>query len=80
MTHLVRNSMDHGIEPPAEREKAGKPRVGTVRLEASHEAGMVNINIIDDGHGIDVKRVKEKAIEKDVATEEALSACPIGRS
>jgi two-component system chemotaxis sensor kinase CheA len=64
LTHLVRNAADHGLELPEVREKAGKPRQGTIILKAYHESGYVNIDIIDDGAGINVERVKEKAIEK----------------
>jgi two-component system chemotaxis sensor kinase CheA len=64
LTHIVRNSVDHGIELPAARQAAGKPEAGTITLRAFHEGGQVNIEISDDGHGIDIARVKEKAIER----------------
>lgn len=64
MTHLVRNAVDHGMETPADREKKGKPREGTIRLKAYHEGGYVNIDVIDDGKGIDVEIIKKKALEK----------------
>jgi len=64
LVHLVRNSCDHGIEPPAARVRAGKPPQGRLTLRAYHEGGQVNIEISDDGAGIDVARVKQKAIEK----------------
>jgi two-component system, chemotaxis family, sensor kinase CheA len=64
MTHLVRNAVDHGMETPADREKQGKPREGTVRLKAYHEGGYVNIDVIDDGKGIDVEIIRKKALEK----------------
>ncbi len=70
LTHLVRNSADHGVESPEEREAAGKPRVGKVRLRAYHEGGQVNIDITDDGAGIDPERVKRKAVERGILTEE----------
>ncbi len=63
LVHLVRNSCDHGIEPPEVRVRAGKPPQGTLTLRAFHEGGQVNIEIGDDGAGIDVARVKQKAIE-----------------
>ena len=66
LTHIVRNSLDHGIEPPAVRGSKGKPPAGRLRLRAFHEGGQVNIEISDDGAGIDVARVKEKAIQKGV--------------
>jgi two-component system chemotaxis sensor kinase CheA len=64
LVHLVRNSCDHGIEPPDARTRAGKPPEGRLTLRAYHEGGQVNIEIGDDGAGIDVARVKQKAVEK----------------
>ena len=64
LTHLVRNSVDHGIETPAERIAAGKPAEGTVRLRAYHEGGQVIIEISDDGRGIDPQIIRRKAAEK----------------
>ena len=64
LVHLVRNSCDHGIEPPEVRARAGKPPQGRLTLRAYHEGGQVNIEIGDDGAGIDIARVKQKAIEK----------------
>jgi two-component system chemotaxis sensor kinase CheA len=64
LVHLVRNSCDHGIEPPEVRAQMGKPPQGRLTLRAYHEGGQVNIEIGDDGAGIDVARVKQKAIEK----------------
>lgn len=63
LIHLVRNSCDHGIESPEVRLAAGKPAQGTMLLRAYHEGGQVNIEVSDDGIGINVARVKEKAIE-----------------
>jgi two-component system chemotaxis sensor kinase CheA len=68
LTHIVRNSVDHGIESPAEREAAGKPAVGKLHLRAFHEGGQVNIEISDDGGGIKSDRVRDKAIEKGLIT------------
>jgi two-component system, chemotaxis family, sensor kinase CheA len=68
MVHLVRNAVDHGIEPPAERARAGKPACGKIRLEACTEAGGVRIDIIDDGAGIDAGRLKQKAFSKGLIT------------
>jgi len=62
--HCVRNSVDHGIELPAVRAAAGKPETGTVLLKASNEGNMIVIEIKDDGAGIDVEKVKKKAVEK----------------
>ena len=64
LMHLVRNSCDHGIEIPEVRIRANKPAQGTLTLSAFHEGGQVNIEIADDGAGIDIARVKQKAIEK----------------
>ena len=63
LTHLVRNAVDHGIEAPGERAACGKPAEGCLLLRAFHEGGQVNIEIIDDGAGIDPKYIKEKALE-----------------
>jgi two-component system, chemotaxis family, sensor kinase CheA len=68
MTHLVRNAIDHGIETPTQRSAAGKPPTGTLRLRAFHEGGRVNIEIADDGRGIDVERVRAKAVERGLFT------------
>jgi two-component system chemotaxis sensor kinase CheA len=62
LMHLVRNCVDHGIEPPEVREARGKPRYGTIKLNAYHEGNQVIIEISDDGGGIDLARVREKAI------------------
>ncbi|HIC87178.1 MAG TPA: chemotaxis protein CheA, partial [Aquificae bacterium] len=70
LIHLVRNALDHGIEPPEERIKKGKPEVGTIRLFAYHEGDHIVIGICDDGRGIDVEKVKEKAIRKGLITPE----------
>src|SRR5262249_4491027 len=64
LVHLVRNACDHGIERPEVRVRAGKPIQGRLLLRAYHEGGQVNIEISDDGVGIDVARVKQKALEK----------------
>ena len=71
LTHLVRNSADHGIESPETREQNGKPHQGKVRLRAYHEGGQVNIDITDDGAGVDPERLKQKAIDRNIITEEA---------
>lgn len=63
LVHLVRNSCDHGIESPEGRARAGKPPEGKLTLRAYHEGGQVNIEIGDDGAGIDIARVKQKAVE-----------------
>ncbi|MFT5441385.1 MAG: two-component system chemotaxis sensor kinase CheA [Myxococcota bacterium] len=68
LTHIVRNSVDHGIESPEERIAAGKPAEGRLLLRAFHEGGLVNIEIADDGGGIDPAKLKAKALEKNVIT------------
>lgn len=66
LMHMVRNSIDHGIEPPDERVKKGKPRSGRVALSASHSGGSILIRIEDDGRGIDPEKIMAKAVEKGV--------------
>ena len=68
LTHLVRNALDHGIEPPEARRAAGKPEQGTLILRAFHEGGQVNIEILDNGQGIDTAKVKEKAVQHSLIT------------
>jgi two-component system chemotaxis sensor kinase CheA len=70
LTHIVRNSIDHGIELPAKRAQAGKPEEGLLSLRAYHEGGQVNIEIMDDGGGINVERVKAKALSQSLITAE----------
>ncbi|KAA0686517.1 chemotaxis protein CheA [Azospirillum brasilense] len=64
LTHMIRNSIDHGLEGPEERERVGKPRAGTVHLSAQHRSGRIVIEITDDGRGINRPKVLSKAIEK----------------
>jgi two-component system chemotaxis sensor kinase CheA len=64
LMHSVRNALDHGVEGPEERLAAGKPEVGTITLRASNEGNMIIIEIADDGHGIDVEAVRNKAVER----------------
>ncbi|MFN3264677.1 MAG: chemotaxis protein CheA, partial [Aquificaceae bacterium] len=70
LIHLLRNSIDHGIEPVEERERLGKPRTGKLKLKAYYQGDRVFISIEDDGRGIDVQKVKRKAIEKGIITPE----------
>ena len=74
LTHIVRNSADHGIESPAERLAKGKNPEGTIRLRAFHEGGQINIEISDDGAGINPARVRAKAVEKSLVTAEQAAA------
>jgi two-component system chemotaxis sensor kinase CheA len=70
LIHLIRNSVGHGIESPKEREKAGKPKSGTVVLKAFNETDAVIIEIKDDGKGLDQERIKSKAIQKGLISSE----------
>jgi len=70
LLHLVRNAVAHGIETPKQREIAGKPQKGLVKIEARRERNSVIIEVSDDGRGIAVEKVKKKAIEKNIITEE----------
>jgi two-component system, chemotaxis family, sensor kinase CheA len=70
LTHLVRNAVDHGIETPQERRAAGKPAEGRLSLHAFHEGGQVNIEIADDGRGIDPERIRVKALERGLISRE----------
>ena len=70
LVHIIRNSVDHGIELPAQRLALGKPEQGTVKLRAFHENGMVVIEIADDGAGIDIPLVRQKAIQFGLVTAE----------
>jgi len=82
LIHMVRNCADHAIELPADRREAGKPDHGTIRLAAYHEGGSVTISIADDGRGLDIERIRSKAIAKGLATEaelDKLSDAQIGR-
>jgi two-component system chemotaxis sensor kinase CheA len=70
LTHAVRNSVDHGVETPEQRIAAGKPPEGCIRLRAFHEGGQVNIEISDDGGGIDPEKIRDKALKKGHITPE----------
>jgi two-component system chemotaxis sensor kinase CheA len=72
LTHMVRNSADHGLETPAERLAAGKPEQGTIRLSAYHEGGHIIICIADNGRGLNTERIKAKAISNGLVTETEL--------
>ena len=76
MKHLVRNSCDHGLETTSQRMEAGKPAVGRIALRAFHEGGQINIVIADDGRGVNLARVKAKALENGLKTAAELAAMP----
>jgi two-component system chemotaxis sensor kinase CheA len=68
LTHMVRNSADHGIESPEERRAAGKPEKGTIRLNAYHEGGSITIEISDDGRGLNYAAIRMKVVERGIAS------------
>jgi len=76
LTHMIRNSADHGVETPAIRRAAGKAEMGTIHLSARHEGGHVVIEIVDDGAGIDVARVRRKAIERGLVKADVAEGLP----
>jgi two-component system chemotaxis sensor kinase CheA len=69
LTHMIRNSADHGIEMPDERRAAGKPEKGTLRLSAWHQGGHIIIEVADDGRGLDIRRIKATAVARGLASE-----------
>ncbi len=69
LTHMVRNSADHGLETPAERRAVGKPERGRIRLSAYHEGGHIIVQIADDGRGLDTERIRARAIAKGLVSE-----------
>lgn len=71
LTHILRNAIDHGIEPPEERERAGKPRKGRIVITATPKKGQVVLEVEDDGRGIDPNEVREAAIRKGMISEKA---------
>ncbi|GAA4434895.1 chemotaxis protein CheW [Bremerella cremea] len=73
LTHMVRNSVDHGVEMPDTRAKNKKDPTGTITLRAYHQAGKVRIDICDDGGGIDTRRLKDKAVERGIITKDRAS-------
>ncbi|MDR7505837.1 MAG: chemotaxis protein CheA [Armatimonadota bacterium] len=74
LTHLIRNAVDHGLEPPVEREAAGKPRTGRVRLEAYQKGGSIYVEVSDDGRGLDRDRILRRAVAQGlVGPDQALN-------
>ncbi|HEU5047307.1 MAG TPA: chemotaxis protein CheW [Rickettsiales bacterium] len=73
LTHMVRNSADHGLEMPDERRAAGKPETGVITLSAFHEGGHIIIEISDDGRGLNIARIKQKIVANGLATEAELA-------
>ncbi|SDB13117.1 hybrid sensor histidine kinase/response regulator [Belnapia rosea] len=76
LTHMVRNSADHGLETPEQRVAAGKPEAGRIMLNASHEGGHIIIEIADDGRGLNAERIRQKVLAQGLATEAELAAMP----
>lgn len=70
LTHFIRNAIDHGLESPEERERAGKPREGCLRVEARHSAGRLLIAVSDDGRGIEIERVRKTVVKRGLTTAE----------
>jgi len=70
LNHMIRNSLDHGLEAPEERVGAGKPPHGTIRIEARHRAGLFVLTLSDDGRGVDTERLRAKVVERGLATAE----------
>jgi two-component system sensor histidine kinase and response regulator WspE len=68
LNHILRNAIDHGMEPPYERLASGKEAVGTVRMDARHRAGMLSIEISDDGRGVDIEKIRQAVIERKMAS------------
>ncbi|WP_256077777.1 hybrid sensor histidine kinase/response regulator [Massilia sp. YIM B04103] len=80
LNHMLRNAVDHGMETPEQRSAAGKPAVGSVVLEARHRAGMLSIEISDDGRGVDVEKIRRTVIQRKMAPEQmalAMSAAEL---
>ncbi|MFM7480222.1 MAG: response regulator [Planctomycetota bacterium] len=73
LTHLVRNAVDHGIDLPSDRSAAGKSAQATIRVTASHQAGMLLVEVADDGRGIDLDRLRAKILEKKLSTQELVA-------
>ena len=73
LTHMVRNSVDHGLESPSDRIAAGKPPTGTIRLSAHHEGGHIIVSVADDGRGLNTARIRAKALASGLATEAQLA-------
>ncbi|MGE5604910.1 MAG: chemotaxis protein CheW [Bacteroidota bacterium] len=73
LVHIIRNAVDHGLEPGDVRERAGKPRQGKISLDARQEGNSVIISVVDDGKGFNLQKVKEKALKNGIVTPEALA-------
>ncbi len=74
LTHMIRNCADHGLETPAARVQAGKPETGVIRVSASHEAGQISIEVVDDGRGLDYDAIRRKAVANKLISEQDAAA------
>ena len=74
LNHMLRNAVDHGIESPAERIAAGKSALGTISVDARHRAGMLSIEIRDDGRGVDLERIRRNVVQRKMASSEMAQA------
>jgi len=74
LMHMIRNAIDHGIETAAEREKLGKPPAATLRIKGYHTASNIIIEVADDGRGLNLDRIKQTAVKRNICTPEALAA------
>lgn len=77
LTHMIRNSADHGVEPPADRLAAGKPETGKIILRSYHQGGHIMIEISDDGRGLPIEKIKQKLLQNKLVTEEQLQALSV---
>lgn len=78
LNHMLRNAIDHGMEGPYERIDAGKEALGTIRMEARHRAGMLSIEISDDGRGVDLEKIRQSVIERKMASPAMAAALSPG--
>jgi two-component system sensor histidine kinase and response regulator WspE len=74
LNHMLRNAVDHGMETPEQRQQAGKQASGTITLEARHRAGMLNIEISDDGRGVDIEKIRLTIVERKMSTPQMAAA------
>ena len=74
LNHMLRNAVDHGMETPQQRQQAGKPAGGAITLEARHRAGMLNIEISDDGRGVDLEKIRRTVVERKMSTPQMAAA------
>ena len=74
LTHIIRNAADHGVEAPVQRLSAGKPEAGLIRVTAAYDAGQITLEVKDDGRGLDVARIRDKAVAKGLVSVDAVDA------